>query len=194
MTGAPTLILASASPYRRELLSRLGVEFRVRPADVDEGRLPGEAPLDMARRLAAVKARAAATGQPGLVIGSDQVAALGDEVLAKPGDRGRAMDQLRRQSGRTVLFHTALCLLDTERGFESVAVETVRVRFRQLDDAEIGRYLDADEPYDCAGSFKSESLGISLCEGIECSDPTALVGLPLIRLGAMLREAGMEVP
>lgn len=190
----PSLILASGSPYRRELLERLRVTFRVWPARVDETPGDGEDPIALAERLARAKAEALAGAAGALVIGSDQAVACEGRLVGKPGDRDRARDQLRLQSGKAVDFHTGLCLLDTESGHSRVEVETVRVLFRELADEEIERYLDRDEPFDCAGSFKSESLGVALCERIESQDPTTLIGLPLIRLARMLRDAGFDVP
>lgn len=190
----PDLVLASGSPYRRLLLERLGLAFRTRAPAVDETPGPGEDPRDLAARLARSKARALEDERAALVIGSDQTAACAGRLHGKPGGRGPAREQLRAQSGRDVQFHTALCLLDTRTGEDRVQVETVTVTFRTLTDAEIERYLDADEPFDCAGSFKSESLGIALCERIESEDPATLVGLPLIRLCRMLREFGFEIP
>lgn len=191
---SPHLLLASGSPYRRMLLERLGIPFRVRAPGVDESPRSGESPGDLAGRLARVKAGALADERDALVIGSDQAVACRGELTGKPGDRGSAARQLRNQSGRSVDFHTGLCLLDTRSGEARVEVETVRVVFRSLTHGEIERYLDRDEPFDCAGSFKSESLGVALCERIECEDPTTLVGLPLVRLCRMLREAGFRIP
>ncbi len=189
------LILASTSAYRRALLERLRINFRCVAPQVDETPLPGERPAPLASRLALAKARAVAGANPeALVIGSDQVAELDGQVLGKPGDAARAAAQLRASSGREVRFHTGVALVRESDGFEALAVEPFRVRFRELDDAEIGRYLALDEPFDCAGSFKSESLGIALFESLEGDDPTALEGLPLIRLCAQLRRAGLAVP
>jgi septum formation protein len=239
----PRLVLASTSPYRAELLGRLGLPFeRVRP-EVDEAVLPGESPEALVRRLAQAKARAGAAGRAdALVIGSDQVAVIDGQVLGKPGSHARAMAQLRAASGRRVTFLTGLALADTRRAGEaaprggpgsaeprraepgapgaaggdapaagasatnpgpaqpgadgtiSVRTEVVPfpVRFRSLEDAEIEAYLRAEQPYDSAGAFKSEGLGIALFEALEGDDPTALVGLPLIRLCAMLRAAGLD--
>lgn len=194
MSQSRPLILASASPYRRALLARLGLPFENRPADVDESPRDDETPSVLVRRLAAAKAHAAGADGPALLIGSDQVAELDGEVLGKPGGRDSAIEQLRRQAGKSVDFHAGVCLLDAADGSERVDVVTVRVRFRPLESAEIRRYVDAERPFDCAGSFKSEALGITLCEAIESNDPTALIGLPLIRLSQMLREAGVELP
>lgn len=190
----PRLLLASTSPYRRELLARLRLPFEAVRPDADETPRPGEAPEALARRLAADKARSVARGAgDAWVIGSDQVAALGDEALGKPGDLPNARRQLRSMSGREVRFHTALCLAHGD-GRALEALETTVVRFRALDDEEIERYLAAEQPFDCAGSFKSEGLGIALFESIESRDPTALVGLSLIDSARLLREAGFTVP
>lgn len=189
------LILGSTSRYRRELLSRLRLDFDVIAPQVDETALPGEAPRALALRLAAAKARAVAAHHPGaLVIGSDQVADLAGEPLGKPGTHERATAQLRRMRGQVVVFHTAVSVVCQATGFAQVDLAPVRVRLRDLSDAEIERYLRAEEPYDCAGSARSEGLGIALLESIESDDPTALVGLPLIRTCRMLRAAGMTVP
>lgn len=192
--SAPSLVLASGSPYRKMLLERLGLPFRTRSPEIDETPHPGETPAALAERLARAKAEALLTERDALVIGSDQTVDCRGELAGKPGTRAAAAWQLRNQSGKSVDFHTGLCLLDTRTGEARTEVETVRVVFRTLTDGEIERYLDRDEPYDCAGSFKSESLGIALCERIDSRDPTTLVGLPLIRLAGMLRDAGIEVP
>jgi 7-methyl-GTP pyrophosphatase len=190
-----TLILGSTSRYRRELLGRLRLPFDVAAPDVDETPLTGEAPRDLALRLALAKARAVAALHPqAVVIGSDQVADLAGEPLGKPGDHERAIAQLRRMRGQTVIFQTAVAVICQASGFEQVELAEVRVRFRDLDDAEIERYLRAEEPYDCAGSAKSEGLGIALLDAIESDDPTALIGLPLIRTCRMLRAAGLVLP
>lgn len=189
------LILGSTSRYRRELLARLGLPFDVAAPDVDETPRPGEAPRALALRLAQAKARAVAALHLGaLVIGSDQVADLAGEPLGKPGTHERATAQLRRMRGQVVVFHTAVSVVCQATGFAQVDLAPVRVRLRDLSDAEIERYLRAEEPYDCAGSARSEGLGIALLESIESDDPTALVGLPLIRTCRMLRAAGMTVP
>jgi len=190
---APRLVLASTSRYRRELLERLRLPFDVEAPGVDEGSRPGEKPAALAQRLAAEKARAVAARHPdAVVIGSDQVAELDGEAIGKPGDHARAVAQLRRMSGRTVVFHTAVSVLRIAAGFEGAFIVPVRVRFRALDTEEIERYLQAEQPYDCAGSAKCETLGIALLEAIESDDPTALVGLPLIRTGELLRRAGID--
>jgi len=193
-TSASPLILASTSRYRRELLSRLGLPFAVEAPGVDESALPGERPDAQAMRLAAEKARAVARRHPqALVIGSDQAATLdGAASIGKPGNHERAREQLRAASGRTMEFHTALCLTRHADGFDERACVATRVRFRRLDDAEIERYLQLEQPWDCAGAAKSEGLGIALLEAIEGDDPSALVGLPLIALVRMLRHAGLS--
>ena len=189
------LVLGSTSRYRRELLQRLHLPFTVTAPDVDETPLPGEAPRDLALRLALAKARAVAALHPGaVVIGSDQVADLAGLPLGKPGTHERAVAQLRRMSGHTVVFQTALAVVCQATGFEQVDLAPVEVRFRPLSDDEIERYLHAEQPYDCAGSAKSEGLGISLLDAIVSDDPTALVGLPLIRTCRMLRAAGLTLP
>jgi septum formation protein len=188
------LVLGSTSAYRRELLSRLRVPFSVEPPQVDETPRPGEAPAELARRLAAAKAAAVAQRHPAaVVIGSDQVADLDGEPLGKPGNHANALAQLRRMSGRTVVFQTALTVTCQDSGFTEHDLAPVRVRFRELHDDEIEAYLRAEQPYDCAGSAKSEGLGISLLEAIDSDDPTALVGLPLIRTCRMLRAAGLRL-
>ena len=189
------LILGSTSAYRRELLARLRLPFEVAAPQVDETPAPGEQPAALARRLALAKAREVAQRHPrALVIGSDQVADLAGSPLGKPGTHERAIAQLHRMSGHTVLFHTAVALVCAETGFEQGEMATVNVRFRTLTDEEIERYLNAEEPYDCAGSAKSEGLGIALLDAIDSDDPTALIGLPLIRTAQMLRTAGVRVP
>ena len=189
------LILGSTSPYRRALLQRLRLDFTVAAPDVDETALPGEAPRDLALRLALAKAHAVAAQNPGaVVIGSDQVADLAGQPLGKPGTHERATAQLRQMSGHSVIFQTAVAVVCPETGFEQVDLAPVVVRFRELSDAEIERYLRAEQPYDCAGSAKSEGLGISLLDSIESDDPTALIGLPLIRTCQMLRAAGLMLP
>lgn len=194
-TILPRLVLASTSPYRRELLGRLGIPFDVADPQVDERPLAGEPPPATADRLALAKARAVAPAHPGcLVIGSDQVAYAGDRVFGKPHDKARATQQLRTLSGQTVIFHTALCLMNSATGRTQLRAVPTEVRFRRLDDAEIDRYLDREQPYNCAGSAKSEGLGIALLEYLRGDDPNALVGLPLIALAAMLREEGLVVP
>jgi septum formation protein len=188
------LILGSTSVYRRELLARLRIPFDVQSPHVDETPLAGELPADLARRLALAKARAVAQRFPhSVVIGSDQVADLDGEPLGKPGTHERAVDQLQRMRGKTVIFQTAVAVVCAQSGFEQHDLAAVKVTFRALTDAEIEHYLRAEQPYDCAGSAKSEGLGIALLERIDNDDPTALVGLPLIRTSAMLRAAGIDV-
>jgi septum formation protein len=188
------LVLGSTSIYRRELLSRLRLEFSVTPPEVDEAPQPGEAPAELARRLAAAKAQAVARLHPAaVVIGSDQVADLDGEPLGKPGNHANAVAQLRRMSGRTVIFQTAVTVMCAESGFAQHDLAPVRVRFRSLDLPEIEAYLRLEQPYDCAGSARSEGLGIALLDAIDSDDPTALVGLPLIRTCRMLRAAGLRV-
>ena len=188
------LVLASTSPYRRALLERLGVPFSVADPRAPEARLPGEPPDAMAARLARAKALAVAPGFPGaLVIGCDQAVSCGAELLGKPGDHERAVLQLRLLSGREAVFHTALCVHNAQSGTTGARVVPTRVRFRKLDDALIERYLARERPYDCAGSAKTEGLGIALIERIKGDDPTALIGLPLIALVGLLREQGLDV-
>jgi septum formation protein len=189
----PTLILASTSRYRRELLTRLDLPFSCAAPGVDETPLPGEAPLATAVRLAAAKARAIQPDYDALVIGSDQVAMLDGQPLGKPGDRTTAIAQLRAQSGREVAFHTAVCVRATAGGRESAGVDTTVVRFRVLSEATIGRYVDLEQPFDCAGSAKSEGLGIALLESVRTTDPTGLVGLPLILVTSLLAAHGLAV-
>lgn len=190
----PRLILASTSRYRRELLERLRLPFDVARPDTDETSLPGEPPAALARRLAAAKAATVARDHgDAWVLGSDQVAGLGDVALGKPGGRAAALAQLAAMSGHSVHFRTAVCLAHADgRRFE--ALDTTIVHFRVLDGDEIARYVDAEQPFDCAGSFKSEGLGIALFESIESRDPTALVGLPLIATASLLRQAGFQLP
>ena len=190
-----TLVLGSTSRYRRELLQRLGLPFAVAAPDVDETPLQGEAPRALALRLALAKAHAVAAQHPdAVVIGSDQVADLRGQPLGKPGTHERASAQLQRMSGETVIFQTAVAVVCAATGFEQVDLAPVEVRFRTLTGEEIERYLHAEQPYDCAGSAKSEGLGISLLDAILSDDPTALVGLPLIRTCRMLRAAGLTLP
>lgn len=189
----PPLILGSTSRYRRELLQRLRLPFTVESPGVDEAPLPGETPQALAVRLAMAKAQAVARAHPrAIVIGSDQVADLDGEPIGKPGDHARATEQLRRMRGRTVVFQTAVAVVCEASGFARGDLAPVRVRFRALDDASIERYLRLEEPYDCAGSARSEGLGVALLESIDSDDPTALVGLPLIRTCALLRAAGLD--
>lgn len=190
----PQLILASSSRYRRELLARLGLPFESRSPDVDESAREGEKPAELALRLARDKARAVAQSAPGCwVIGSDQVMECGGRIYGKPGTHANALAQLRALSGNTARFHTALCLQQPD-GQQSTAVDTTETDYRVLTDPQIERYLAAEPAYDCAGSCKAEGLGIALCGAIRSEDPTALIGLPLIALTRLLREAGWELP
>nr|WP_295084690.1 Maf family nucleotide pyrophosphatase [uncultured Roseateles sp.] len=189
----PRLILGSTSRYRRELLQRLRLPFEVSAPDVDETPRPGEAPAALAARLALAKAQAVAQQHPNaIVIGSDQVADLNGQSIGKPGNHERARAQLRAMSGQSVVFQTAVAVVCGASGFAQQDLAPVRVRFRDLSDHEIENYLLAEQPYDCAGSAKSEGLGISLLAAIESDDPTALIGLPLIRTCALLRQAGLN--
>jgi len=194
MPALPTrLILASTSRYRRELLQRLRLPFDVQAPAVDESPLPGEMPAILAQRLALTKARAVAAHDPNaIVIGSDQVADLDGEAIGKPGSHDRAVAQLRAMRGRRVVFQTAVAVVRASTGFAGSALAPVSVHFRDLSDAEIERYLRTEQPYDCAGSAKCETLGIALTLSIESDDPTALVGLPLIRTCELLRAAGLD--
>lgn len=193
-SAARPLILGSTSRYRQELLQRLKIPFDVAAPDVDESPLPGERPAAMARRLALAKAHAVARMFPhAVVIGADQVADLNGLPLGKPGSHEQAVIQLRQMRGQTVVFQTAITVVCLESGFEQSDLAAVRVRFRDLDDTEIENYLRTEQPYDCAGSAKSEGLGIALLDAIESDDPTALVGLPLIRTCKMIRAAGIAL-
>ena len=193
MRKPPPLILGSTSRYRRELLQRLGLPFTAEAPGTDETVLPGEAPAATALRLSVAKARAvAARHATALVIGSDQVADCDGHAIGKPGDRDRALAELRRLSGKSVVFHTGLALVDAASGRVQSAVVPVTSTFRVLRDDEIAAYLDREAPYDCAGGVKSEALGIALFERIASDDPTALIGLPLIALVRMLRTEGLD--
>jgi septum formation protein len=195
MPGWRSVVLASTSSYRRALLERLRIEFvTVRP-EVEEFREPGESPQAMVERLAVSKAADVACRRAdALVIGSDQCAAVGDRILGKPGTHENAAEQLAALSGRRVVFHTGLCLIDAASGRQWQGVVPYTVHMRDLRPAEIERYLRLEQPYDCAGSFKSEGLGVSLFQRMEGDDPTALIGLPLIQLCTWLRDAGMPMP
>jgi len=198
LTSAPEqrlISLASTSPYRAQLLEKLGLPFRCDSPDFAESPIPGEAITTLVERLATGKARSVGARYPdALVIGSDQVADLDGQIIGKPGSRTPARQQLELVSGKAVVFRTGICVLDTANG--TVLVDTVNtsIVFRQLSARAIEHYLDHDQPFDCACSFKSESLGITLIDHMECSDPSALIGLPLIRLCTMLRDTGIEVP
>lgn len=191
----PRIVLGSTSRYRAELLRRLLPDFEQTAPDTDESPLPNEAPAARALRLAIAKADSAARGYgDALVIGSDQVAEVDGLILDKPRTSERARAQLAASSGRSVHFHTALCLLDARDGQRQTHVDHTRVRFRALKPAEIARYVEREQPLDCAGSFKCEGLGISLFEAIDNEDPSALIGLPLIALARLLRAAGLDLP
>ncbi|NBC48860.1 MAG: septum formation inhibitor Maf [Gammaproteobacteria bacterium] len=187
------LVLASTSPFRRELLERLGLAFATASPDIDETRHENEPPQALVQRLAEQKARAVVAEFPdALIIGSDQVACLDGQVLGKPGSRARALEQLRRASGREVVFETGLCLYDAATDRAEVRCESYRVLFRDLAEREIAGYVDREQPFGCAGSFKSEGLGIALFARLDGADPTSLIGLPLIRLTQLLRAAGID--
>ena len=189
----PTLILASTSRYRRELLSRLRLPFEVVAPDVDESPLAGEQPAQLAQRLALAKARAVSTLWPdAIVVGSDQVADLDGQPIGKPGNHQNAVAQLQRMRGRRVIFQTAVAVVHAQGGFAKGLLAPVNVSFRSLSDAEIEHYLNTEQPYDCAGSAKCETLGIALLDAIDSDDPTALIGLPLIRTCQLLRQAGLD--
>lgn len=189
------ILLASTSPFRRALFERLNLAFTCVPPNVDESPQPQEGPSALVIRLAHAKAHAVAIRHPDdLVIGSDQVAAVDGMILGKPGDHAHAVTQLQRLSGRLVCFHTGLCVTAVRADTHHEHTDITHVQFRSLTDEEIDRYLCAEQPYQCAGSFKSEGLGISLFERIESDDPTALVGLPLIALCRILRLAGVTIP
>ncbi len=189
------LVLASSSRYRQQLLERLQIPFQCYSPNVDETALPGESPVELVRRLALAKAIAVSRSyRQHLIIGSDQVAELDGDILTKPGNPANARSQLRLLSGRQARFHTGLCVLDSTTAEKQEDVVTTEVCFRQLSDTEIDSYLDKEQPWDCAGSFKSEQLGISLLNEMRGMDPTALIGLPLICLSRMLRHHGLKLP
>jgi septum formation protein len=191
----PIIVLASTSPFRRELLGRLQLPFQAVAPETDESSLSGEHPAATAERLSVAKARTVADRFPtALIIGSDQVAYCGNARFGKPGSKQNAMDQLRSMSGKTVIFHTGLCLLNAATGRTHLRGIPTEVRFRELSDQEIVRYLDKEDALNCAGSARSEGLGISLLEYLRGDDPNALVGLPLIALCDMLRAEGVELP
>lgn len=190
----PSIVLASSSPYRRQLLQQLGLPFEWSNPAVDEVALPDEAPWTLVKRLAQAKARAlTARYSQHWIIGSDQVACLDDRILGKPGNMDNARRQLRACSGRRVEFLTGLCLLNSSDDSSETIVEPFAVKFRTLSDAQIDRYLEREQPFDCAGSFKVEGLGIALFERLEGDDPNALIGLPLIQLVTLLQRAGIAV-
>ena len=189
------LILGSSSPYRRELLERLRIPFAIDSPNINEAPLMGETALDLCKRLSVAKAQAVAQRHPASwVIGSDQVAVLGNKIYGKPGTHANAVTMLKELSGHTLQFHTALCLLDTQTQACQQDIVTIDAQFRVLDTAEIEHYLIVEKPYDCAGSAKSEGLGITLLERMTGDDPSALVGLPLISLSRMLRNWGLRLP
>jgi septum formation protein len=190
---APRLLLASTSRYRALLLERLGLPFGVEAPEVDEARLPRENPVARAARLALAKARAVAARRPdACIIGSDQVAVLGRRILDKPGDAARCREQLEASSGKRVCFHTAVAVVGPGAGAAQSHVDLTKVHFRTLSDREITRYVEIERPFDCAGGFRSEGLGVALFESVETRDPTALVGLPLVWLAGALRAAGLD--
>lgn len=190
----PNLVLASSSPWRRQVLDKLGLPYRTKHPDIDETPIPTEAPADLVARLALEKAQAVApTFKNALVIGCDQVAVLDDQIIGKPGTHERARQQLKSASGRTLTFLTGLCLLNTATGQHQLAVVPYHVHFRPLSDQLIEGYLQHEQPYNCAGSFKSEAGGIVLFERLEGDDPNALIGLPLIELVRMLEQEGVNV-
>lgn len=189
-----SLILGSTSPFRQELLSRLGIPFDTATPNINESRLENESPIHLVERLALEKAKNVSRRFPdALIIGSDQVACIDDEILGKPGNRENAIAQLQKASGRTVVFFTGLCLLNAVTQKAQSFVEPFNVHFRKLNDEQIERYVDRERPFNCSGSFKSEGLGIALFERLEGDDPNALIGLPLIRLIKMLENEGIQV-
>lgn len=188
------IILASSSPYRRELLDRLHLDYVCESPDIDETRIPGEAARSYVCRLAQAKAEAVALKhQQALIIGSDQCALLGDQILGKPGSHEQALQQLKQSQGKTVVFHTAVCVMNLSSGFRLIDDVLFEVVFRQLSDAQLDHYLRVEQPYNCAGSFRSESYGACLFSKMHGDDPTALIGLPLIKLVEMLEKAGVNV-
>ena len=193
-TATRTLVLGSTSPFRRELLNRLGIAFETASPEIDETPVPGEAPEVLVTRLAKLKAEAVRESWPNaLIIGSDQVATIDGEILGKPGSHERAVEQLSKAAGKRVTFSTGLCLLNSRTGNTQVCCEPFHVYFRQLEQQAIEHYLQREQPYNCAGSFKSEGLGITLFEKMEGDDPNSLIGLPLIRLVDMLANEGWDI-
>lgn len=189
------ILLASSSPYRAQLLKKLNLDFATFNSNIDESPLPDETPLILAQRLAQAKAKAgAARFQQHLIIGSDQVAYCNGHILGKPGNREAAIEQLSQQSGLAVEFYTGICVFDSQSGRSFSDIDVCRVYFRRLNRQQIERYLDLEQPYDCAGSFKSEGYGIVLFEKIVGDDPNALVGLPLIKLAKLLAQFGIALP
>jgi septum formation protein len=188
------IILASSSSYRRQLLDRLHLDYECRSPNIDESVMPGEQAVDYVCRLAEAKALSVGQNDPqAVVIGSDQCALLGDEILGKPGSHARALEQLRQSQGKTVIFHTAVCVLNLARSFCMVDEVPFEVEFRNLSDQQLEHYLRVEQPYDCAGSFKAEGYGACLFKALRGDDPNALIGLPLLRLTTMLESAGVEV-
>ena len=194
-SATPLLVLASGSPFRRAQLAQLGVEFSAVSADIDETAWPQESPQALVTRLSRSKAEALAGAHPrALIIGADQVAVVEGDIVGKPGTRERARQQLAAAAGRELLFLSGLCVLDTRDGSVREATVPIRVRLRALDPDTIARYLEHEDVLGCAGSLRSEGLGIALCESIESADPSALIGLPLIALASMLRQCGLRLP
>ena len=196
VTGlGPKLVLASTSQYRRQLLDRFGIRFTVAAPDVDESPLPGETPIDLANRLARAKAEVIAHRHPAsVVIGSDQVALFGREVIGKPGNPERCIEQLKILSGQRLAFHTAVNVIQSDTGSNQSHLDITTVQFRKLTSEEIERYVARERPVNCAGGFKAEALGITLFDRIDSQDPTALIGLPLIWLSGALRRCGFTLP
>jgi len=191
----PRLVLASTSQYRRQLLERFGIHFTVAAPDIDESPLPAELPVDLVNRLAREKTELIARRHPGsVVIGSDQLAVFGRDIVGKPGNPERCIEQLRTFSGQRLTFHTAVHVIQSDTGSNESHLDLTTVQFRKLNDEEIERYVARERPVNCAGGFKAEGLGIGLFERIESQDPTALIGLPLIWVAAALRRAGLPVP
>jgi len=189
------LVLGSSSPFRKELLDKLGLPFSTAAPDADETRHKGEKPTDLVMRLSEAKAKAVADSHPeALIIGSDQVACVDEQILGKPDNRENAIAQLGAMAGKTITFYTGLCLLNSKTNRSQVLCEPFHVHFRQLSNAQIERYVDREQPFNCAGSFKSEGLGITLFRRLEGDDPNTLVGLPLIRLVEMLDKEGVVLP
>lgn len=189
------LVLASTSPFRRQLLERFGERFTVAAPDVDESELPGEGPIDLVNRLARAKAEVVARRNPrSVVIGSDQLAVAGRDVIGKPGNPERCIEQLKRFSGQRLTFYTAVHVIQSDTGSNEGHLDITTVHFRKLADDEIARYVARERPMNCAGGFKVEGLGISLFERIESQDPTALIGLPMIWLAGALRRTGLALP
>lgn len=189
------VVLGSTSVYRRQLLERLGIPFTVAASNVDEEPLPGESAVELVQRLARAKAESVARRHPkSLVIGSDQLAVCGRDLLGKPGSGERAIAQLKSLSGQRVAFHTAVHVIHSDSAAHEGHVDLTTVHFRSLNDDEIKRYVARDKPYDCAGGFKVEALGVALFNRVETQDPTALIGLPLIWLAGALRRNGFDLP